>query len=180
MMPRSTFLVLLALAGSSLSNSPVMAAKKPSEQTRAAVVQSLSDCRKLTDDAFRLACYDKAAALLDEAEQQGQVVVLDREQVKTARRQTFGLSLPAFTLFNHGSKEDRIDNITLTIDRVAQTQDGKWIMSDADGVTWAQIDAEYLESAPHKGSILKIRAAAIGSYLCNIDGQRAIRCQRQR
>ena len=38
---------------------------------RAAVVQALADCRKLTEDTARLACYDKAAGDLDQAESKG-------------------------------------------------------------------------------------------------------------
>ena len=57
---------------------------------RAAVVQSLTDCRKIPAADARLACYDKAADAFDQAQAQGQVVVVDREQVRTVRRQAFG------------------------------------------------------------------------------------------
>lgn len=159
--------------------SSAVAAKKPGEPARAAVVQAVSDCRKLTDDAFRLACYDKAAASFDQAEQQGQVVVIDRDQVKTVRRQAFGLSLPAFTIFNKGPKEDHVDNIVMTVESSQEQQDGKWVWTSAEGVTWAQIDSEFVSNPPHKGSTVKIRAAAMGSFLCNIDNQRAVRCERR-
>ena len=172
--------ILLGSVAALIGSAPALAAKKPSEPARAAVVQAVSDCRKLTDDAFRLACYDKAAASFDQAEQQGQVVVIDREQVKTVRRQTFGLTLPAFTVFNKGPKEDHVDNVLLTLETVTQEPGGKWVMTDADGVTWAQTDSDFVETPPHKGSTLKVRSGSLGSYFCNIDGQRAIRCQRQR
>src|SRR5579864_7763283 len=55
-----------------------------------AVVQSLLDCRKLSDSAERLACYDKAAAAMASATTSGDLVALDREQRRAARRQAFG------------------------------------------------------------------------------------------
>jgi hypothetical protein len=176
-MPPRPLLLALALASAALA---VAAAPKPSEPARAAVLQAVADCRKLTEDAQRLACYDKAVAALDQAETKGQVVVIDREQVKEVRRQAFGLTLPAFTLFNRGPVEDHIDRITIEVAEAHRGAERKWIMTSTDGVVWAQADDESVENEPHPGSKVAIRHAALGSYFCNIDGQRAVRCERRR
>lgn len=148
---------------------------------RATALQSVADCRKVTDNAARLACYDKAAATLDEAEAKGQVVVIDREQVKAVRRQSFGLTLPAFTLFNRGAaKEDQLDRITVELEKAYQEAGRHWIMISTEGVVWAQTDDEPINNEPHKGSMVAIRNAALGSFFCNVDGQRAVRCERRR
>ena len=179
-MLRPPFAAFLVVCGVALgAASPTFAAKKV-EVSRSALVQALSDCRKLTDDAFRLACYDKAAASFDQAEQQGQLVVMDREQVKTVRRQAFGFALPAFDVFGHGAKEEKIDKISETVESARLNGEGHWVMTMADGATWVQIDSEHVENSPVKGSNVKIRAASLGSFFCNIDGQYAVRCERQR
>ena len=155
------------------------AAKKP-EAGRSALVQTLSDCRNLKDDSFRLACYDKAAASLDEAEQQGQVVVVDREQVKAVRRQAFGFSLPAFDIFGRGVKEEKIDRISETVESAHLNSEGRWVMMMTDGASWIEKEAEHDQNPPAKGSIIKIRSGTLGSFFCNVDGQYAVRCERQR
>lgn len=158
--------------------SPVYAAEAP---RRAAALQSVADCRKVADNTARLACYDKAAATLDEAEAKGQVVVIDREQVKAVRRQSFGLTLPAFTLFNRGAaKEDQLDRITVELEKAYLEAGRHWIMISTEGVVWAQTDDEAINNEPHKGSMVAIRKAALGSFFCNVDGQRAVRCERRR
>lgn len=176
MKPLALAAVLLALApGLGMAAKP-----KPSETARAAVLQAVSDCRALKGDAERLACFDKAAAALDQAESQGQVVVIDREQVKAVRRQSFGLTLPAFTLFNRGPKEDQVDRVTIELAEAHQDPTRRWIMTSTEGVVWAQTDDEDVQHDPHKGSTVAIRNAALGSFFCNIDGQRAVRCERRR
>ena len=50
----------------------------------------------------RLACFDAAAARLDEAEKKGDIVVVDRRQAQEVRRQAFGFTLPSLTLFDRG------------------------------------------------------------------------------
>ena len=72
---------------------------------RTAVSQAISDCRKLADRDARLDCYDKAANAFDEAQAQGQVVVVDRAQVREVKRQAFGFNMPSLNLFARGPKE---------------------------------------------------------------------------
>lgn len=147
---------------------------------RPALFQAVTDCRKLAQDAARLACYDKAAAGLDEAEAKGQVVVIDRDQVKAVRRQSFGLTLPAFTLFNRGTKEDQVDRVTIELARAYQDSSRRWVMVSTEDVVWAQTDDESINIEPHKGSTVAIRKAALGSFFCNVEGQRAVRCERRK
>jgi hypothetical protein len=172
--------IAVALAASALALTAVAAPKpdKPEAQ-RAAVLQSLADCRAIAQDTARLACFDKAVAALDQAESKGQVVVIDREQVKTVRRQAFGLTLPAFTLFDRGPKEDQVDRITIELAQAYRSA-GKWIFVSTDNVMWAQVDDEPINDEPHPGSKVAIRKAMLGSFFCNVDGQRAVRCERRR
>jgi hypothetical protein len=169
--------MVLGLSALALAAVAAPKAEKP-EAHRAAVLQSVADCRAITEDAGRLACFDKAVAALDVAESKGQVMVIDREQVKTVRRQAFGLSLPAFTLFDRGPKEDQVDGVTIELAQAYRSA-GKWIFVSTDNVMWAQTDDDAIGDEPHKGSKVAIRKAALGSFFCNVDGQRAVRCERR-
>lgn len=148
---------------------------------RAGAIQKLIDCRALTDNAARLACYDSTAAALDQAEAKGDVVVVDREQVKEVRKQAFGFSLPSLNVFSRGDKaerEDTLDRITSTLTRAYRNGAGKWVMELQDGAVWVQTDTEALPRGAKTGSKVEIRQAALGSFLVNVDGQRAIRANR--
>lgn len=169
--------LLLAL----LIAAPAGAAPSKPEARRAAVLDSLAACRKETVDAQRLACFDKAAGALDEAEAKGQVVVVDREQVREVKRQAFGFALPALSLFGaRGQSEEKVDRVTYTLDHAGHLSNGMWMLATTEGPVWVQTDSsEGLNIEPHKGSTLAVRHAALSSYFCNVDGQRAIRCNRQ-
>ncbi len=171
-------------AAALLAPAVALAAPPKAEQARrAAALEALSSCRKEADGAVRLACYDKAAGALDEAEARGQVVVLDREQVRTVRRQAFGFEMPSFSLFNpkaRAASDELVDRVTYAIDHAGHAASGAWVLATTEGVNWVQTDDEAINIAPRKGSELKVRRAALGSYFCNVDGQRAVRCMRQR
>ncbi|MHB8286046.1 MAG: hypothetical protein ACYDD1_15410 [Caulobacteraceae bacterium] len=170
----------LALAAALL---PTAASARPApavDASHAAVVQAISDCRKITDKDARLACFDTAASALDQAQAQGQVVVVDREQVKTVRRQSFGFNIPSIAVFTHGPKEEAINNVTVDLSGGYQGGDGKWRFTTVDDAVWRQIDSDQLYDAPHQGSKMAIRKAALGSFFCKLDGQSAVRCVRER
>ncbi|HEX6865720.1 MAG TPA: hypothetical protein VF122_00670, partial [Caulobacteraceae bacterium] len=73
----------------------LMAGSAQAASDRPPVLQAVVDCRAIADSSARLACYDAAAARLDEAEAKGDVVVLDREQRQQARREAFGFTMPS-------------------------------------------------------------------------------------
>jgi len=152
---------------------------------RAELVKALSDCRAITDPTERLACYDKAAAALDEAQTKGDVIVVDREQARAVKRQAFGFNLgAALSIFDRpagkeGAKEKEAEeSITAVARSVSQTAVGKWIITLEDGAVWRQIDSDTLPLDPHAGSKIHIRRAALGSFLMSIDGQSSIRVHR--
>ena len=168
-------LALLLGAASALAQGP----GKGGKAERAGVLAGLVDCRKLTEPTQRLACYDRATDELDRAEKSGEVTVIDRNQAKTLRKQAFGFDLPSLNLFVPGPKGEEVDRLTVTLDHAGIGRDGRWRMVTDDGAVWVQVDDEAPPRDPHKGSQLAVRKAALGSYFCNVDGQRAMRCQRQ-
>ena len=167
----------LALAGA-CALAPLGAhAQSPGVPGRAAILQSLLDCRGLGDDAARLACYDQAAGAMDQAEAKGDIVVVDREQARSVRRQTFGFTMPSMALFERGVAPEEMNNITGVAKRAYQA-DGKWVVELEDGAVWQQTDTEVVGRRPRTGTKVEIRKASLGSYFMNLDGQRAVRAKR--
>lgn len=144
-------------------------------------LQAVFDCAKVQDNTARLACYDKAAGALNQAETSGDVVVVDKEQVRTARRQAFGFSLPSLSLFGSPAAGDG-DPERLSVDLKAANRggDGKWVMETTEGATWRQVDDNSLSRGPRAGAKMVIRKGALGSFFCLIDNQPGVRCVRSR
>ena len=155
-------------------------AQQPAPQARPELLTRLVDCRSIADGNQRLACYDTATSAFDSAEKQGDVVVIDREQVGVARRQLFGFQLPAMPdLFQRGVQPDTLDSIETTLTRAGQYGEGKWTFTLADGSVWRQIDSEPVRFRDRAGQAVRVRRAALGSFLLTVDGSRAVRVRRQ-
>lgn len=163
-----------AFAATAASAAPP-AAKPPS---RAAVLQGLLDCRSKTDGAERLACYDAAAAVMDQAEAKGDIVVVDRQQAREVRKQAFGFTLPSLSIFERGEKPEQIDHVSGVIAAARADGNGKWVLRLEDGAVWRQIDGEPPHRDPRAGMTVEIKSASLGSYLLSVDGQRAYRAHR--
>jgi hypothetical protein len=146
--------------------------------TTAPAVQAVLACRGITEDAPRLACFDKATAAMGEAQTKGDLLTLDREQRRAVRKQAFGLPLPALNLFDKGEKPSEADRITATVASASQDPYGKWTIRLDDGAVWRQIDSNDVPRPPHKGSTVVIKKGALGSFFIDIDGQPGIRAHR--
>jgi hypothetical protein len=155
---------------------PAMA--DPAPPVVAPAVQAVVDCRKLTDDGQRLACYDKAVSAMTDAQAKGDLVTIDREQRQAVRRQAFGLTLPTLDFLDRGEKPEQVNRLTDTVASVSKTVEGRWVMRMQDGAIWRQTDDAELSRDPHVGSQVVIKKAALGSFMIDIDGQPGIRAHR--
>lgn len=162
------------------TSSAAIAAKDP--PPRPAVFQKLVDCRAIADDPARLACYDAQVVKLDEAERASDVVVVDRAEIKKARKGLFGLSLPdlggIFGGKKGGAPEPELTEIESTVKSAAIGGGGKLIVIIADGARWVQTDSKAMR-VPKAGVPVKIRKAAMGSFFMNIDDRPGIKVVRQ-
>ena len=134
-------------------------------------------CRAIADTAARLACFDAAAAGLDEAEAKGEVVVVDRGQIREARRAAFGFTFKMPSFMTAGEKPEDLERITATV-ASAYENGGKWVITLEDGAVWRQIDSISMRKSPKAGSKAEIRTAMLGSFFMKVDGQIAIRVTR--
>jgi hypothetical protein len=168
----------LVLALATLALGVDAASGQPKPEGRAAIVQQLMDCRKLTDDAARLACYDQGAAALDQAEAKGDVVIVDREQAQKVRKQAFGFTIPSISIFSKGEAKEEIDSFEGILASARQSGAGHWVFKLEDGAVWSQVAPEDLFRAPKPGMKVRIRKAALGSYMMTIDNQRGFKARR--
>jgi hypothetical protein len=149
---------------------PVMAASPVNaadEAKRPEVFDKLMACRQIADGAARLACFDTQAARLEEAADKSEVVVVDRAEVRKARRGLFGLTLGDLGSLFGKNEPEQITQIESTIRQVAKNGEGKYVFLLEDGARWAQTDRAAMRT-PKPGMPIKIRKAAMGSYMANI------------
>jgi hypothetical protein len=166
-----------AVASLLLAAGPAWAAEPP---RRADVLQRLLDCRKVEGDGARLACFDAAAGAMGEAEAKGDVVVVDRQQAQTVRRQGFGFNLPSLSLFERGEKPDEIDRLQLKVVDARQDGHGKWTVVLEGDQVWRQVDTGDFGMRPKPGMTANIRRAMMGSYIMSIGGNAGVRMRRDK
>jgi hypothetical protein len=165
------------IPGAAFAQTPgAQAADKPE---RADALKALVDCRQIADPGQRLACYDQAAANLDAAEAKGDVVVVDRSQVRQARRAAFGFNFQMPSFMTRGERVEELDRIESTIASSRFNSQGKLVVELEDGAIWVQIDSERLRKAPSAGTKVELRTASLGSYFMKIQGLDTVRAKRQ-
>ncbi len=164
---------------------PVLAQEQRGEARGDALAGELARCRSIGGDAERLACFDKAAAELIAARDSGQVVVLDREGMRRAKRRVFGFQLPRLGLFGDGDEADgkgepEVKEIESTLSRVTAIGGGLYILGLADGTQWQTTEGR-TNFSPRKDQPIKIEAGILGSYNAKITGQgRGVKVKRVR
>lgn len=169
---------MLLAGGLILPGTALVAQEDRLTQSRPPVFEELVNCRTIADPAARLACYDSKVAAIDEAEKKDELVLADKASMKEARKGLFGFSVPKLKIFGNDGKQDEDFELVAKIASASMANYGKWTIILDDGARWTQIDTTVLRKNPKPGMEVKIRAAAMGSYFANIDGQRAIRMRR--
>ena len=174
-------LMILSLSATAASAAPpAQAAADEATPGRADVLARLVACRTMADTAARLSCYDVAAAALDAAERQGDVVVVDRNQISTARRENFGFSLPSLpNLFERDGQPESVTSIDSTLASASENWEGRWTFTLADGSVWQQIDTAYVSFRNRGNPPVTVRSAALGSFLLVVGDSRSVRVRRQ-
>lgn len=163
----------LVLAATAVSMGPAVVAAAPQRPVNA-LVQRLTDCRAVADEAERLRCYDAAVTGLAEAAGSGAVVVMDREDVRRTRRTLFGFPLPRIGLFDGGEAEAR--EIRAKVSAVREVGYGRWRITLEDGAIWETTEA--MNRPPTAGATATIRKASLGSYMLSVGSGRYVRARR--
>ena len=155
------------------------AASGAPKRTLPPVVQELAGCRTQADDAARLRCYDAAAAALARAAESGDIVLVDREDVRKTRRSLFGFNVPKLPFFSgDDSASEQRDEITAKIASAHSLGNGKFAIRLEDGAVWETTEAKAAVGAPRAGNEVTIKRGSLGGYFLRIKGQRTLRARR--
>lgn len=182
---RAALLAAVALFAAGAAAAQTTVRTRPPETMASAAqnaqqLQAVIDCRRQTDSAARLACYDAAVQRLEQAEAAGEVVVVDRAQVREARRQIFGFSVPALDLFGRGGANapaaERVDQLEGVVESSSIGRDGKRVIRLQGGAVWRQFGNE--EVRVRRGDPVLITRGLIGSYFMRVGSQPGVRVSR--
>ena len=143
-------------------------------------LEAIGACRSISADPERLACFDREAAALVAATRSGQLSVVDRADMKAARRSLFGFQLPKVPFFaGDKSVDDSPDQIETKIVSAQEVARGRYRMTLADqGAVWENTDSPMRLSAPRAGDTIVIKKGSLGSYFLRIDGQVGVKGRR--
>lgn len=154
------------------------------QQPRPEIFTDLLQCRAMTDDAQRLACFDRQVGAMEAASQRDEVVILDKSELSKTRKTLFGFSFPKLPfLSDNDDREDNakleegVSHIEATIASARSLGYGKWQIGLEDGAQWMTTEA-ITAGNPKTGQKIEIRRAAMGSFMGKIDGGRAVRMKR--
>jgi hypothetical protein len=144
------------------------------------LIGALESCQKLTDDAQRLSCFDRASAALTTAARGGNVVVVDRGEVRAARRSLFGFAVPKLPFFSSDNSSDEAsETLDTTIKSARDIGYGRYRFVVAEGdAEWETTESFANQREPRAGAKVQIKRGALGSYLIKIDGQRGVKGKR--
>lgn len=144
-------------------------------------LDSVYACAAVGEEAARLACYDNAVDRLREAQTSGNIVAVDRTQIETIERESFGFALPSLpTIFrrDQSQEQEAISEARFTIERVSRHADGRSSFYMTDGSAWTQIESESARNA-RPGENVTIRRASLGSFMMSFESRgRAQRVRR--
>jgi hypothetical protein len=165
--------VVLIAAPAGAADSPPPVAKP---------VAALQQCRTLADSAARLACYDKAVDALTAATASNDVVIVERTEVRKARKGLFGFTLPriGFLTGKPDNAEDRADEAELetTITAARGIGYGKWRFTVEGGATWETTEANMGFNDPLPGRKVLLQKGSLGGYFATVGKGRRVAAKR--
>jgi hypothetical protein len=167
---------ILVACGCALAVAGTAQAAKRVDVATPAQVERLMACRSLTAADQRLACFDRESAAMNSAIVSKDLVFVDKEKARAAKRSLFGFSIPNFGgLFGGG--DDEISQIESTVARTDHNPEGGWVIYLADGSVWSQTD-DWPGLDPRPGKKVIVKRAALGSFRLSIPGQNGIKVKR--
>lgn len=153
-------------------------AKDPPQQSP--LVNALEACRAIADPNQRLSCYDKQAGALLDAATKGDVAVVDKSEVRKARKSLFGFAMPKIPFFSGDDSADAVpDTLETTIKSASGIGYGKYRMVIAEGnAVWETTETYGTMRDPRAGDKIVIKRGSLGSYLLKIGSNRSVKGKR--
>jgi hypothetical protein len=135
------------------------------------VFEGMLQCRTLTEDTARLACFDQQVAAFADAQQTGEVIVAERRVVEQARKSAFGLAVGESTLLRGPDGEPLKSLSSKITDLRTLPGSGRAVISLENGSRWEQTDPPSFIFSPRTGQMLVIDRGAMGGYRAKIEGR---------
>ena len=169
----SGFVATLLIAVPSLAQE-----KPPVSAAPPAPVSEMMGCRAMTDNAARLACYDRAVGQLQQAVATREVVIVSSTDVRKARRSLFGFALPKLPFFGEKDETAEVKEIRTKIASVRSLGYGKWEIRLEDGARWETTEGLREGDIPGAGDAIRITKGAFGNYFLSVSGGNSVRARR--
>ncbi len=168
-----TVAVAFAVAGPVLAAEPVPVAKP---------VAALQACRTIADPVTRVACYDRAVDALNVATTAGDIAIVERTEVRKARKGLFGFTLPriGFLTGKPDNAEDVADakELNTVITGSRSIGNGKWRFTVEGGGLWETVEASMGFSDPLPGRKVLIEKGSLGAYFVKVEKGRRVQAKR--
>ena len=159
-------LAALVLCWAASAGAAFAQAHVPSPQAQPEAIASVYACAQIHQDAQRLACYDAAVAHLQQAQEQGQVVAVDRQQAETIQRDAFGFHLPSLSRMLpslRGAESGEVTNVHAAVSRVTGGPSEIHRFYLDNGQTWIQVEPGAVRNV-QPGDTVTVQRAALGSF----------------
>ncbi len=137
-----------------------------------AQIVALQACRAKIDPAVRLACYDSAVDVLSAATASRELVIIDKVEVKSARKGLFGFTLPRipFLIGKSGDSDDDADARELQTTVVSARRWNRiyWRFTVEGGATWETTEDNRGFTDPKPGAPVVIERRTLGAYYAKV------------
>lgn len=145
-------------------------------------VTALQACRAITEASARLACYDRGIDALTAATASGDVVVVERTEVRKARKGLFGFTLPriGFLTGKPDNAEDVADEkeLSTVVTGARSIGHGKWRFTVEGGGLWETVEANIGFRDPAPGKKVLIEKGSLGGYFVTVEKGRRVQAKR--
>jgi hypothetical protein len=174
-------LLLLVCACVASTLMPVAVSAKDEGKPVVSSIDPLIACRSIADVTARVSCYDEQVDKLQQATAKNELVIMNKDDIKQTKRSLFGFTLPRLSIFGRsdGNDEERRADTQITAKAVSLRSMGygKWSFTLEDGAHWETTEA-VRGPQPKGNDTVVIKQGALGSYMAEFDGGRAVRVKR--
>lgn len=172
---------VLALSIPTLAHAQDNADKDGKLIANSPVIGKLETCTALSDNAERLACFDREVGALVGASKEGDVRVVETEDITNARRKLYGYSLPNVGIFEAATKEEKEEAARLqsVVTKVRQVSSKEWHFWIEEGdARWRVKSNSIRFKAPKVGDEVEFEPASLGTYWIRLNGRKGVRGNR--
>jgi len=155
-------------------------AKDRSPPKKSPLIGALAACRQIADSTQRLACFDKASGDLIAATDKGDVNIVDRAELRQARRSLFGFNMPRLPFFSGDDSADEASaKLVSKVTAVKEMPYNRYVVRLQDGAAlWETLEAYGSFHAPKVGDTVEINRGPLGSYIARFGKQRGVKARR--